>query len=215
MGRCNAWPGQAGTRLISARMQCSTGSSSTCGTCVLQAMPAFAPCLARNHDAAGRQWVGGCGGGDLGQRPGLTVCAAKRMATKRMMFPTANSPHPSAAYALLPARCRRQRPSGRRLQGKKVGLWVGGGELRWSRFPAFLYIYFSDASPPPSPQLKCCVLGHWCIPLWTGKSGEGPGADHALQGRSLVAFARDRGSGTQWEAGVARLLGLNRGLTDL
>lgn len=53
--------------------------------------------------------------------PDSTVCAAKRMAMKRRMLPSAKALHPVKAYVLLPAFCRRHLPSGRRLQ-----MWGGG-----------------------------------------------------------------------------------------
>ena len=60
--------------------------------------------------------------------PDRTVCAAKRMAMKRRMLPTAKAAQPAKAYALLPAFCRRHLPSGRRLRrGRGRILSLGQG----------------------------------------------------------------------------------------
>lgn len=53
--------------------------------------------------------------------PESTVCAAKRIATKRSTLPSANAPQPPHEYALLPAFCRRHLPSGRRLRQQQRG----------------------------------------------------------------------------------------------
>ena len=59
--------------------------------------------------------------------PLSTVCAAKRMATKRSRFPAAKAAQPPTAYALLPAFWRRHLPSGRRLRGGEGRASVGAG----------------------------------------------------------------------------------------
>ena len=63
--------------------------------------------------------------------PLSTVCAAKRMATKRMMLPDANAAHPPNEYALLPAFCLRHLPSGRRLRRPRES--TGGWRMQQRR----------------------------------------------------------------------------------
>ena len=64
-------------------------------------------------------------------RPLSTVCAAKRMLTKRATLPKANRPHPAAEYVLLPASCRRHLPSGRRLPWDRGASARRGGLSAW------------------------------------------------------------------------------------